>query len=114
MICVISIATRYTRASQKPFFEVATCSSAITPVTTSSGRTEVEPLPVDPDFKKTNRLWLFLLVPQLAPEELAAPDCYGIAMLIPIMATMTGLDSGSRRLRRLNESIIQAQPARRH
>src|SRR3984885_4902077 len=25
------------------------------------GRTEVEPLPVDPDYKNTNRLWLFLL-----------------------------------------------------
>ena len=33
------------------------------------GRTEVEPLPIDPDFKKTNRLWLFLLGPQLAPQD---------------------------------------------
>ena len=33
------------------------------------GRTEVEPLPVDPDFKESGRLWLFALYPVLAPEE---------------------------------------------
>jgi hypothetical protein len=32
------------------------------------GRVEVEPMPVDPDFKKTNRLWLFGLYPVLAPQ----------------------------------------------
>ena len=33
------------------------------------GRVEVEPMPVDPDFKKTNRLWLFGLYPVLAPKS---------------------------------------------
>ena len=33
------------------------------------GRTEVEPLPVDPDFKKTGRFWLFALYPVLAPQD---------------------------------------------
>ena len=33
------------------------------------GRTEVEPLPVDPDFKKTGRFWLFALYPVLAPQR---------------------------------------------
>ena len=33
------------------------------------GRVEVEPMPIDPDFKKTNRLWLFGLFPVLAPQE---------------------------------------------
>ena len=32
------------------------------------GRVEVEPMPVDPDFKKTNRLWLFGLYPVLSPQ----------------------------------------------
>src|ERR1700689_5307448 len=32
-------------------------------------RAEVEPLPTDPDFKVTNRLWLFALYPILAPED---------------------------------------------
>lgn len=34
------------------------------------GRTEVEPLPTDPDFKATNRYWLFGLYPILAPQEI--------------------------------------------
>ena len=33
------------------------------------GRTEVEPLPVDPDFMVSGRLWLFALYPVLAPED---------------------------------------------
>jgi uncharacterized protein DUF1329 len=33
------------------------------------GRTEVEPLPIDPNFKQTGRLWLFALYPLLAPQE---------------------------------------------
>src|SRR5712672_4717867 len=34
------------------------------------GRTEVEPLPTDPDFKTTGRYWLFGLFPILAPQEI--------------------------------------------
>jgi uncharacterized protein DUF1329 len=34
------------------------------------GRTEVEPIPIDPDFKKTNRLWMFALYPILSPQEI--------------------------------------------
>src|SRR5579863_825952 len=34
------------------------------------GRTEVEPLPIDPDFKVTGRYWMFALYPILAPENL--------------------------------------------
>src|SRR5216683_1379337 len=34
------------------------------------GRTEVEPLPIDPNFKESGRLWLFALYPVLAPNEL--------------------------------------------
>src|SRR5208282_931923 len=33
------------------------------------GRTEVEPMPIDPDFKVSNRYWLFALYPLLAPED---------------------------------------------
>src|SRR6202790_5461491 len=32
------------------------------------GRVEVEPMPLDPEFKKTNRLWLFGLYPVLSPQ----------------------------------------------
>ena len=34
------------------------------------GRTEVEPLPVDPDFKSTGRYWIFAFYPILAPQEI--------------------------------------------
>ena len=39
-----------------------------------TGRTEVEPLPVDPDFKKTGRYWIFGLYPVLAPAEIRGTD----------------------------------------
>ncbi len=35
-----------------------------------TGRTEVDPLPVDPDFKASGRYWLFGLYPVLAPAEI--------------------------------------------
>src|SRR5713101_5103930 len=34
------------------------------------GRTEVDPMPTDPDFKTTGRYWLFGLYPILAPQEI--------------------------------------------
>jgi len=34
------------------------------------GRTEVEPIPTDPDFKITGRLWLHGTYPVLAPQQL--------------------------------------------
>src|SRR5215469_17903930 len=34
------------------------------------GRTEVEPLPIDPDYRMTKRLWIFGLYPVLAPMEI--------------------------------------------
>ncbi|MGB0061297.1 DUF1329 domain-containing protein [Candidatus Binatus sp.] len=73
------------------------------------GRTEVEPLPIDPDFKKTNRLWLFLLGPQLAPQ-----DGRGTSLLRYRYAAPNHGDdswtwtSGTRRLRRLNEAIMSS------
>ena len=70
------------------------------------GRTEVEPLPVDPDFKKTGRLWLFGLYPLLAPQE-----ARGQGLIRYRYASATQGDDtwdwnpGSRRIRRLNESL---------
>jgi hypothetical protein len=73
------------------------------------GRTEVEPLPIDPDFKKTNRLWLFALYPVLAPEELR-----GVGFIRYRYANPTRGDDiwswakQSRRIRRDNESIMSS------
>ena len=38
------------------------------------GRTEVDPMPIDPDFKKTGRYFLGLLYPVLSPQDARAPD----------------------------------------
>ena len=44
------------------------------------GRTEVEPLPVDPDFKKTGRFWLFALYPVLAPQDARGTGTYPLPL----------------------------------
>jgi hypothetical protein len=70
------------------------------------GRTEVEPVPIDPDYQKTNRLWLFGLYPVLAPEEARGQGIIRFRYADP----NRGDDSwswtpGTRRVRRLNESL---------
>ena len=44
------------------------------------GRTEVEPMPIDPDFKTTGRLWLFGLYPLLAPQESRGQGTHSISL----------------------------------
>ena len=70
------------------------------------GRTEVEPLPFDPDFKTSGRVWLSAIYPQLAPAVLRGT---GIVRY-RYADEDRGDDSWSynpknRRVRRLNESI---------
>lgn len=71
------------------------------------GRTEVEPLPTDPDFKQTGRLYLALLYPVLSPAE----DRGSGIVKFRYADANKGDDSwsytpGARRVRRLNESIL--------
>ncbi|HUO04440.1 MAG TPA: DUF1329 domain-containing protein [Candidatus Binataceae bacterium] len=71
------------------------------------GRTEVDPLPVDPDYKTTNRLGLFALYPILAPEEARGGGLIRYRYADP----NKGDDSWAwvpqaRRVRRLNEAIL--------
>jgi Protein of unknown function (DUF1329) len=70
------------------------------------GRTEVEPMPIDPDFKVTNRLWLFALYPIIAPEDARGTGLIRYRYADPNRGddTWTWLP-GSRRVRRLNESL---------
>jgi Protein of unknown function (DUF1329) len=73
------------------------------------GRTEVEPMPIDPDFKVSNRLWMFALYPIISPEAER-----GIGVIRYRYANPArGDDSwtwlpGSRRVRRLNESLLSS------
>jgi hypothetical protein len=71
------------------------------------GRTEVEPLPTDPDFKATGRYFMGALYPVLAPAEIR-----GQAFLRYRYADPNRGDDawfwkpGSRRLRRQNEAAL--------
>ena len=71
------------------------------------GRTEVEPMPVDPDFKISNRLYLFALYPVIAPASARGAGIVRFRYADP----NRGDDSwsyqvASRRVRRLNEGEL--------
>jgi uncharacterized protein DUF1329 len=71
------------------------------------GRTEVEPMPIDPDFKVSNRLWMFAGYPVIAPEDARGQGLIRYRYADP----KRGDDSwtwtpGSRRVRRLSESLL--------
>ena len=90
----------------KPFFEVAYGQLGHYAGYDLVGRTEVEPLPIDPDFKKTGRLWLFLLGPELAPQDARGTSLLRYRYADPNHGDDTWTwQTGSRRLRRLNEGI---------
>jgi hypothetical protein len=73
------------------------------------GRTEVDPMPIDPDFKKTNRLWLFALYPILAPADIRGTGFIRWRYANPDRGDDDwSLNAGSRRVRRLNESIMSS------
>jgi Protein of unknown function (DUF1329) len=76
------------------------------------GRTEVEPLPIDPDFKQSGRVWLFALYPLLAPE-----DARGAGFVRWRYADPNRGDDdwsfvpGPNRLRRMNEAFLSSATA---
>jgi hypothetical protein len=76
------------------------------------GRTEVEPMPIDPDFKKTDRYWLFGLYPILAPQEIRGTGFIRWRYAEPKRGDdIWSLNAGSRRVRRINESIMSSSTA---
>jgi hypothetical protein len=73
------------------------------------GRTEVEPLPIDPDFKVTGRYWLFGLYPILAPQDARGTGLIRWRYADPKRGDDTwDLNPGSRRVRRLDEAIMSS------
>jgi hypothetical protein len=71
------------------------------------GRTEVDPIPIDPDYKVTNRYSLFGLYPILAPEDLRGTGLLRFRYENPKKADdIWDWNPGDRRLRRLNEGIM--------
>ena len=76
------------------------------------GRTEVEPMPIDPDFKITNRLWLFGVFPVLAPMELRGVGFIRWRYAGPNRGDDTwSIGAGSRRVRRVDEAILSSAVA---
>ena len=70
------------------------------------GRTEVEPLPIDPDFKMTHRLWIFGLYPVLAPMEIRGVGFIRWRYDGANRGDDTwSIGSGSRRVRRIDKAI---------
>jgi|YelNatPaOPRAMG01_1025707.scaffolds.fasta_scaffold00691_3 hypothetical protein len=73
------------------------------------GRTEVDPIPVDPDFKITNRVWLFALYPILAPEDARGEGLIRWRYANPDRGDDAWTwNPGVRRVRRLNEAILSS------
>lgn len=70
------------------------------------GRTEVEPIPIDPDFKISGRYWLFGLYPVLAPQQARGTGILRYRYADPVKGDddWSGMP-GTRRLRRLNEAL---------
>ena len=77
------------------------------------GRTEVNPMPADPNFNSTGRYWLFGLYPILSPQEIRGGGLIRWRYADPKRGDdIWSLSSGSRRLRRLNESIMRMNPSK--
>ena len=73
------------------------------------GRTEVEPMPFDPDFKITGRYWLFGLYPILSPQEIRGSGLIRWRYAKPSRGDdIWQIAAGSRRVRRLDESIMSS------
>ncbi|HEY6421401.1 MAG TPA: DUF1329 domain-containing protein [Candidatus Binataceae bacterium] len=90
----------------KPYFQIAYGTLGHYAGYDQVGRTEVEPIPTDPDFKKNGRLWLFYLGPELAPATSRGTSLLRYRYADPAKGDDTWTwETGSRRLRRLNEGL---------
>jgi len=73
------------------------------------GRTEVNPMPVDPDFKNTGRYFLGLLYPVLAPQDARGTGLIKFRYANPNQQDDTWTwTPGARRVRRLNYAILDS------
>jgi hypothetical protein len=74
------------------------------------GRTEVQPLPVDPDFKTSGVMYYFAIYPVLAPMDQRGVGLLRWRYLAPKEgdAIWTYQGHQSRRVRRLNEGIMSS------
>ena len=91
----------------KPFFEVTDIEIGHYAGYNEVGRTEVEPMPIDPDFKTTGRTYLALLYPVLAPAEGRGTGILKYRYEDPTKNdAIWSWNPGARRLRRLSYSLM--------
>jgi hypothetical protein len=73
------------------------------------GRTEVDPIPVDPDFKQSGRLWMWAGYPIIAPEDERGAGTIRYRYADPKRGDDAWLwVPGARRVRRLNEALLSS------
>jgi Protein of unknown function (DUF1329) len=71
------------------------------------GRTEIQPIPTDPDFKESNRLWVFGLYPALEPAELRGGALIRYRYGEPSKSDASwAWNPGTRRTRELSEDML--------
>lgn len=71
------------------------------------GRTEVEPMPTDPDFQSSGRYWLFALYPVLAPAELRGSGLIRHRFADPAKSdNIWAYTSGDRHVREIGEEMM--------
>ncbi len=71
------------------------------------GRTEVDPIPIDPDYKTTGRYWLFALYPIMSPENMRGAGFIRYRYESPTKPDdIWSWNTGARRVRRLNEGMM--------
>src|SRR5713226_8523680 len=76
------------------------------------GLTHVQPVPVDPDFKQTGRMWLFALYPILAPQDIRGSGFIRYRYFDENKGDdQWSWTPGTRRVRRLNESMMSSAVA---
>jgi hypothetical protein len=72
------------------------------------GRTEVQPLPTDPDFSESNRYWLFGLYPVLQPAELRGAALTRFRFANPDKPDESWIwNPGTRRLREVDPTMLR-------
>ncbi len=72
------------------------------------GRTEVQPTPIDPDFKESNRYWLFGLYPILQPAELRGGSLLRFRYADGAKADASwAWNPGTRRIREIGEDMLR-------
>ena len=90
----------------KPFFEITNIEIGHYAGYNEVGRTEVDPVPIDPDFKSTGRYYMALLYPVLSPQSDRGTGEVKARYADPLREDdIWTWTPGTRRLRRLNYAI---------